>query len=250
MRIETLKQKEQSDEYYEQIKREREKAVQQAKKDAQYIIEDARRTANAVYDELKQLRKQAREGADVQNSNERQAQLRRSLNEAQAKLAGTREAPKERPAASRTIRVGDSVELVKLGTRASVLAINKDGTYQLQAGIMKITAKPNEVYLLENETQTKAKKIIEGKVRELKAAAQPELDIRGMACDEAIVVLDNFLDNAYMGNLPTARIIHGKGTGVLRAAVHDELRRCKYVKNFRLGVYGEGETGVTIVEFK
>ena len=250
LRIETLKQKEQSDEYYAQIKLERDKAVQQARKDAQYIIEDARRTANAVYEELKQLRKQAREGADVQNSNERQAQLRRSLNEAEAKLAGTREAPKERPAASRAIRVGDTVELVKLGTRASVLAINKDGTYQLQAGIMKVTAKPEEVYLLENETQTKARKIIEGKVRELKAAAQPELDIRGMACDEAIVVLDNFLDNAYMGNLPTARIIHGKGTGVLRAAVHDELRRCKYVKNFRLGVYGEGETGVTIVEFK
>ncbi len=250
LRIETLKQKEQSDEYYAQIKLERDKAVQQARKDAQYIIEDARRTANAVYEELKQLRKQAREGAEVQNSNERQAQLRRSLNEAEARLAGTREAPKERPAASRAIRVGDTVELVKLGTRASVLAINKDGTYQLQVGIMKVTAKPEEVYLLENETQTKARKIIEGKVRELKAAAQPELDIRGMACDEAIVVLDNFLDNAYMGNLPTARIIHGKGTGVLRAAVHDELRRCKFVKNFRLGVYGEGETGVTIVEFK
>ena len=249
LRIETLKQKEQSDEYYEQIKREREKAVQQAKKDAQYIIEDARRTANAVYDELKQLRKQAREGADVQNSNERQAQLRRSLNEAEARLAGSRE-QKQRPAASREIRVGDTVELVKLGTKASVLAVNKDGTYQLQAGIMKISAKPDEVYLLENETQTKAKKIIEGKVRELKAAAQPELDIRGMAADEAVVVLNHFLDNAYMGNLPTARVIHGKGTGVLRAAVHDELRRCKYVKSFRLGVYGEGETGVTIVEFK
>ena len=106
------------------------------------------------------------------------------------------------------------------------------------------------MYLLENETKTKAKKIIEGKVRELKAAAQPELDLRGMAADEAIILLDNFLDSAYMGNLPTARIIHGKGTGVLRAAVHDELRRCKYVKSFRLGVYGEGESGVTIVEFK
>ena len=67
-----------------------------------------------------------------------------------------------------------------------------------------------------------------------------------MAADEAIILLDNFLDSAYMGNLPTARIIHGKGTGVLRAAVHDELRRCKYVKSFRLGVYGEGESGVTI----
>ena len=87
-------------------------------------------------------------------------------------------------------------------------------------------------------------------MRELKAAAQPELDIRGMAVDEALPVLDNFLDAAYMGNLPNVRIIHGKGTGVLRAAVQDELRRCKYVKSFRLGVYGEGESGVTIVEFK
>ena len=72
----------------------------------------------------------------------------------------------------------------------------------------------------------------------------------GMAVDEALPVLDNFLDAAYMGNLPNARIIHGKGTGVLRAAVQEELRRCKYVKSFRLGVYGEGESGVTIVEFK
>ncbi len=94
---------------------------------------------------------------------------------------------------------------------------------------MQITAKPEEVYLLENETQNAAKKVIAGKVRELKAAAQPELDIRGMAVDEALPVLDNFLDAAYMGNLPNARIIHGKGTGVLRAAVQDELRRCKYV---------------------
>ena len=115
---------------------------------------------------------------------------------------------------------------------------------------MKLNAKPDEVYLLENETQSKAKKVIEGKVRDLKAAVQPELDIRGMATDEALPVLDNFLDAAYMGNLPNARIIHGKGTGVLRKAVQEELRRCKYVKSFRIGVYGEGEDGVTIVEFR
>ena len=152
--------------------------------------------------------------------------------------------------ARKDIRVGDTVELLKFGSKATVLAINTDGSYQLQAGIMKVNAKPDEVYLLENETQAKAKKLMEGKVRELKAAAQPELDIRGMAVDEALPVLDNLLDAAYMGNLPNARIIHGKGTGVLRAAVQDELRRCKYVKSFRLGVYGEGESGVTIVEFK
>ena len=233
LRRETEKQKEKSDEYYAQIKQEKEKAAQQARKEAQYIIDDARRAADAVYEELKQLRKQAKNGAFVPGSNEKQAQMRRSLNEAESRMQPQRE-EKQRPEPTRAIRVGDTVELLKLGTKASVLAINKDGSYQLRAGIMQITAKP----------------VIAGKVRELKAAAQPELDIRGMAVDEALPVLDNFLDAAYMGNLPNARIIHGKGTGVLRAAVQEELRRCKYVKSFRLGVYGEGESGVTIVEFK
>ena len=250
LRMETERQKEKSDEYYEQIRREKEKAVQQARKDAQYIIEDARRTANAVYEELKALRKAAGSGAYVAGANERQAELRRALNEAAGKLHESKPA-RPRPESTRAIRPGDTVELVKLGSKATVLAVNKDGSYQLQAGIMKISAKPDEVYLIEtNETQVKAKKLMEGKVRELKAAVQPELDLRGMAVDEALPLLDNFLDSAFMGNLPNARIIHGKGTGVLRAAVQQELRRCKYVKSFRLGVYGEGESGVTIVEFK
>ena len=249
LRLETEKQKEKSDEYYAQIKRERDKAVEQARREAQYIIEDARRTANNVYEELKELRRQAQGGQYVPGSNERQAQLRRSLNEAEGKLRDKTE-QKQRPEPTRAIRAGDTVELVKLGTKASVLAVNADGSFQLQAGIMKINAKPDEVYLLENETKTKAKKIMEGKVRELRSAVHPELDIRGMATDEAIPVLNNFLDAAFMGNLQQVRIIHGKGTGVLRAAVHEELRRCKYVKSFRVGVYGEGENGVTIAEFK
>ena len=223
--------------------------MQQARKEAQYIIEDARRTANNVYEELKQLRKQAKDGAFVEGPNEKQAALRRSLNEAEGKLREKQEV-RQRPG-GRAIRVGDTVELLKFGSKATVLAINKDGSLSASGRDYEgQCAKPDEVYLLENETQAKAKKLMEGKVRDLKSAAQPELDIRGMAVDEALPVLDNFLDAAYMGNLPNARIIHGKGTGVLRKAVQDELRRCKYVKSFRLGVYGEGEDGVTIAEFK
>ena len=249
LRVETEKQKEKSDEYYAQIKQEKERAAQQARREAQVIIEDARRTANQVYEELRQLRKQAQGGGFIPGSNEKQAELRRSLNEAEERLNPQTE-QRQRPAPSRPVRPGDTVELIKLGTKASVLSVNKDGTLQLQAGIMKVNAKPDEVYLLENETAKKAEAVIAGKVRELKAAVQPELDIRGMAADEAMPVLDNFLDSAYLGNLPTVRIIHGKGTGVLRAAVQAELRRCKYVKSFRLGVYGEGESGVTVVEFR
>ena len=248
LRLETEKQKKQSEQYYNEIKLQREKAAQQAKKEAQYIIDDARRTANQVYDELKQLRKQLRENADVQGSNAKQTELRRRLNEAEDRLAGHDDAPKSRPQAARAIRVGDTVELIRFGTRASVLAINKDGSYLLQAGIMKVTAQPDEVYLIE-ETKQQAKKIIERSQRAFRSAgASTELDLRGMSADEAIATLDIFLDNAMMANLASVRIIHGKGTGVLRKAVQDELKRNRCVKRYRLGVYGEGEDGVTIAE--
>ena len=249
LRLETERNKKQADTYFAEMKKEREKAVVKARQEAQHIIDDARRTANAVSEELRQLRKQMRDTADAQGVNLKQAELRRTLNEAEVKLAGEKVQPK-RPAPARDIRVGDTVELLKFGSKATVLSINKDGSYQLQAGIMKISAKPDEVYLMEEEQSKTVKKIIEKSKRELKLeAASPELDIRGMASDEMLGVLGIFLDNAYMSNLPSARIIHGKGTGILRAAVHAELRKCKYVKRFRLGTYGEGEDGVTIVEF-
>ena len=249
LRQQTEKAKKQSDVYLQEMKKEREKAVAKAKQEAQHIIDDARRTAASVQEELKQLRKQMRDTADAQGVNVKQAELRRALNEAEAKLAGEKEQPK-RPAPTRAIRVGDTVELLKFGSKASVLSVNKDGTYQLQAGIMKITAKPDEVYLVEDQQNQSVKKILQNNKRELKLeAACPELDIRGMASDEMLGVLGMFLDNAFMSNLPSVRVIHGKGTGILRAAVHAELRKCKYVKKFRLGTYGEGEDGVTIVEF-
>ena len=128
--------------------------------------------------------------------------------------------------------------------------MNKDGSYQLQAGIMKVNAKPNEVYLLENEQQTIVKKYLENTTRTLRnVTTSPELDLRGMDALEASAALTSFLDNAMLANLGSVRIIHGKGTGVLRNMVHEELKRNKYVKKFRLGTYGEGDIGVTIAEF-
>jgi len=249
LRQQTEKAKKQSDTYLQEMKKEREKAVAKARQEAQHIIDDARRTANAVQDELKLLRKQMRDTADAQGVNMKQSELRRALNEAEEKLSDGKE-PLKRPVPSRAIRVGDTVELLKLGSKASVIAINKDGSYQLQAGIMKITAKADEIYLLEDQQTQSVKKILQNNKRELRLEATcPELDIRGMASDEMLGVLGIFLDNAFLSNLPSARIIHGKGTGILRAAVHAELRKCKYVKKFRLGTFGEGEDGVTIVEF-
>jgi len=250
LKRETEKIRQQSEEASIQLQKEKDKAMEAARREAQKIIEDARFAANAASEELKALRKQLQDSADASNINQRQADVRRSLNEMESKIRSAQ--PKqERPQPKREILIGDTVELLKLGTKASVIAINKDGTYQLQAGILKLNAKKDEIYLLENVNPYKAKG---GRPahsgREMKMTAMSsEIDLRGMDQVEAICVLDNYLDSAMRANLPSVRIIHGKGTGALRNAVQQSLKRNKYVKKFRLGVYGEGEDGVTIAEF-
>ena len=249
LRQETQVIQQQSEAYRLQLEKEREKAMELARREAQQIIEDARRAANAASDELKALKKQLSEGADTQGINQRQAQLRRSLNEAEERI-GASQVRKPRPASSRAVLVGDTVEILKLGTKANVIALNKDGTYLLQAGVLKMTVKPDEVYLLEQENvhiKKSSRPIHSG--REMKMAAMAsEIDLRGMDSVEAICVLDRYLDEAMRSNLSSVRIIHGKGTGTLRAAVQQSLRKNKFIKSFRLGVYGEGEDGVTIAE--
>lgn len=251
LRQETAKIKQQSEEYQQQLQKEKDKAMESARREAQGIIEEARAAANIASEELKALRKQLTENADTTGINQRQAELRRSLNEAEDKLRAA-QPKKERPQPSRGILVGDTVELLKLGTKASVIAINKDGTYQLQAGILKMTAKADEIYLLENENPYKVKgEHPKHSGREMKLTAMPsEVDLRGMDAVEAICVLQRYLDEAMRSNVSQVRIIHGKGTGTLRAAVQQELKKNKYIKKFRLGQYGEGEDGVTIAEFR
>ena len=251
LKQETAKIKEQSEVYHEQLRKEREKAMETARKEAQQIIEDARFAANKASEEIKALKKQLTESADASNVNQRQADLRRSLNEAEEKLR-SQQPQKYRPEPTRGIMIGDTVELLKLGTKANVIAINKDGTYQLQAGIMKLSAKADEIYLLEHDNPYKESHIRpKHSGREMKAtAAASEIDLRGMDTIEAVCVLDRYMDEAMRSNLSMVRIIHGKGTGAVRAAVHQALKKNKFVKKFRLGVYGEGEDGVTIAEFK
>ena len=248
---ETQKAKEQSEQYALQLQKEKELALQKAREEAQHIIEEARRTANAAADEIKAIRKQLADSADVQGINQRQTALRKSLNETEERLLAQQK-PKERPKPTRDILVGDTVELLKLGTKASVIGILKDGTYELQAGILKMTAKAEEIYLLEEQNSSVKKHVRPSHSgREMKMQAlNQEVDLRGMDSIEAIAVLERYMDEAMRSNLPTVRIIHGKGTGVLRSAVHQCLKKNKYVKSFRLGLYGEGEDGVTIAEFK
>ena len=148
----------------------------------------------------------------------------------------------------------DLVEIPGVGTPAEVVSVGSDDTLQLKAGILKMKAKAKEVRLIEDDERAamkkKAPKPMRTTVTGLHTAASRELDIRGMETLEAESVVETFLSSAVMGHLETVTIIHGKGTGALRKAVHDILRRNKNVKSFRLGVYGEGENGVTVVTLK
>ena len=238
-------------EYREKLEKERAKAVEKAQAEARRILDEARDTADQVFKELNDMRRKQRKEEDWQRVNEARSGLKHRLNEAEDKLGQRREEPAPPP--TRPARAGDTVELVKMGTQATVLSVNKDGSLQLQAGILKITAKQEEVRVVEGETQTQkeARKVVrqaEHKLRSL--GASPEVDLRGMMTDEAINALDMFLDNAMLGRLQEVTVIHGKGTGAVRKAVREHLKRSRYVKSFRPGRYGEGEDGVTVVELK
>ncbi len=237
-------------EYRDKLEEERAKVVEKAQAEARSIIEEARAASDLAISELKELQK--RQDLNWQQVNDGRAQARHLLNEAEKNIGGPVQKP-EAPPPTRDARAGDTVELVSMGTKATVLSVNKDGTLQLQAGILKISAKQDEVRVVEGETQSQkeARRIIRRAEHTLRTAAAPrELDLRGMTTDEALITLENFLDTAMMGKLETVTVIHGKGTGAVRSAVRSYLKRSRYVKTFRPGRYGEGEDGVTVVELK
>ena len=145
---------------------------------------------------------------------------------------------------------GDTVEILSMGVKADVVSISPDRILTLQAGIMRVTAKEDEVVLVKAKEKPVVKTSKERSTATLRASVAAEIDLRGMMVEEAIPVMERYLDNAMMARMNTVTIIHGKGTGALRAAVQENLRKNKLVKSFRLGRYGEGESGVTVVELK
>ncbi len=245
----------QAEQYRQRIEEERRKATEKAQAEARAILEQARDAADRTFKELNEMRRRQEQAKEWIDDNEERAQLRRKLNEADAALGGRKEELPP-PPPTRDAVLGDTVELLKMGTQAEVVGVNKDGTLQLQAGILKLKAKQDEVRVLEDVTARK-KQSAKDKARAAAvsrpfraAAAKAELDLRGMMVDEAIGAVDLFLDNALMGKLETVTIIHGKGTGALRKAVREHLKKSRYVKEYRPGVYGEGEDGVTVATLR
>lgn len=240
-------------EFREQMERAKENARSRGEAEAKRILRDAKAAADQTFNELAELRRRQAAAEAVQNLNDAQAAIRSGLNQAEERLRTEKDRPAPIPKPSRPIQKGDLVEIPGVRTPAEVVSVGKDGTLQLKSGILKMKAKAGEVRLIEDDERAARKPrtpVSSGGSRVLRTAASRELDIRGMETLEAESVVEGFLSAAVMGKLETVTIIHGKGTGALRKAVHDILRRNRAVKSFRLGVYGEGETGVTVVTMK
>lgn len=227
-----------------------EKADEKSRREAERIISEARRTAEETFSELDEMRKKLNEEQEAQEINEARSVLRRKLNESESKLkAPAKPVNTEEKKPTRAAIVGDTVEIISMGVKSEVISVNPDGSLELKAGIMTVKAKQNEVSVIEGQS-LKKKAAVSGGTAIRTVSVASEIDLRGMESLEAVSAAEQYIDNAVMAKLKSVRIIHGKGTGALRAAVQQMLKRNKLVKSYRLGRFGEGESGVTIVELK
>ena len=227
-----------------------EKADIKARRAAERIIAEARAAADETFAELDEMRRHVNDEDDAQRINEARSELRRKLNEKQSALRPAAPEPAEDKKSARPVVPGDTVEIKSMGMKAEVISVSPDRVLTLRAGIMNVTAKEDEVLLIEGQ-KAKTKKTVAAASTQLRAApVAPEIDLRGMETVDGVIAAERYIDSAVMGKLKTVTIIHGKGTGALRAAIQQMLKRNKCVKSFRLGRYGEGETGVTVVELK
>jgi DNA mismatch repair protein MutS2 len=227
------------------------KAEIKARREAQRILDEARQTADEVFAQLDQMRRQINDEQQTDEINQARSELRRRLNEKEEELRAANPAvPQENRKSARKLEPGDIVQIKAMGIKAEVISFAKDGSVNLKAGMMNITAKEEELLLLEGESvHHKKPATVAGTGSRLMHVA-PEIDLRGMETLEGVLAAERYLDSAVMAKMKTVTIIHGKGTGALREAVQQMLRRNKLVKSFRLGRYGEGEAGVTVVELK
>ncbi len=239
----------------ESIERTKADELEKARLRAMSIIESTKATSNELIDELEKLRKEKDKKDFSKNVSEIKSKSKQSFNKMydKANPVEKRDLNKEY-VLPRKLKRGDTVYVVDLDKKG-IISGEPDGSefVFVQMGVMKTKMKVSRLRLVEAEKVTYGNKSVRkiGKVGgKIERRGTMELDIRGCACDDGIYQLDSFLDSAVMSNISTVTIIHGKGTGLLRKAVHKRLKEHPSVKSFRLGVYGEGEDGVTIVELK
>ena len=235
----------QSEEKLEEAERQAQKEMDRARQEAALIVQKTRQQADALLNELDELRRQKNKALSA----EQKARLRAGMRDLEKASDPVRRRSNDGYVLPRELRVGDPVLIFDIDKEATVLEAPKDGQVLVQAGVIKTRVALSNLRLL---TKTQQKKQLGRTVTRSVSTqeASTSLDLRGQNVEEGLMEVDAFLDRASRMHLPQVIIIHGKGTGVLRAGVQKHLRKCPQVKSFRLGTYGEGESGVTIVELK
>ncbi len=237
----------------DKLNRRKDKIYDSAREKADRIIKQAQEDTERMLDEINKLRREKRDKETVRAIEE----VRKELKLKEKKNVP----PKSRQTGGRksnvnlnTLKLGASVLIMDLNDKGTVLSINKDNkTAVIQVGIMKITAKLSNLIVLEDEKGEKPESFVPpSRSRSVTAerSGKNEVDLRGMTIGEAEIEVDKFLDEAVLSGLSQVSIIHGKGTGALRAGIHEYLRHHPHVRKFRLGKFGEGDIGVTIAELK
>ncbi len=242
---ETIRLRDEAEKLRKEMEEKRENAMRKAREDAKRVLENARRESESILSDLKRMKKNA-SAPDAEA-----AALRRQLEKSIDGLSeGLARPMDDAGAPPKTLKPGDRVKILTLGSEGTVLsAPNAKGEVELQAGIMKFKAHISQLRLV-RETAPKQKASVKTQTGAMTRTVSMECDVRGMALDEALSAVDQYLNEAVMAGLNEVSIIHGKGTGVLRSGIQQHLRRHMLVKEFRLGVYGEGESGVTVVTLK
>ena len=235
----------QSEEKLEEAERQAQKEMDRARQEAALIVQKTRQQADALLNELDELRRQKNKALSA----EQKARLRAGMRDLEKASDPVRRRSNDGYVLPRELKVGDPVLIFDIDKEATVLEAPKDGQVLVQAGVIKTRVALSNLRLL---TKTQQKKQLGRTVTRSVSTqeASTSLDLRGQNVEEGLMEVDAFLDRASRMHLSQVTIIHGKGTGVLRAGVQKHLRKCPQVKSFRLGTYGEGESGVTIVELK
>lgn len=237
----------------ERLDERKEKLLRNASEEAQRILREAKETADQTIKNINKLA--ASSGVSKQLEAER-SRLREQLNKVDKNLALKNNQTPKKEVSAKSLHIGDSVNVLSMNLKGTVSTLpNAKGDLYVQMGILRSLVNLKDIELLEEATVSgpslERTKTSSGKIKMSKSFnISPEVNLIGMTTDEAVSVLDKYLDDAYLAHLPQVRVVHGRGTGALKAAVHKRLKQLKYVKEFRLGVFGEGDTGVTIVTFK
>ncbi|MBQ9198476.1 MAG: endonuclease MutS2 [Clostridia bacterium] len=243
-RAETVKLRNEAEALYREMEQRRLTTERKAKEEGRRIVENARREAEDVIAQLKRMKKEGAAGRDAEVNALRQ-RMQSSLDGLAEGLAAQNPTLAPPP---KDLKPGDLVDIIHLNTRGTVLSKpDAKGEVQLQAGIMKMKAHISQLRKVEENKPKQEKSRVMVHSQAASRTVRMECDVRGMALDEALIEVEHYLDEAVMAGMNEVAIVHGKGTGTLRAGIQQHLKHYPHVKSFRLGQYGEGETGVTIV---